>query len=1095
VLGGGDVEGIIEKAPEHKLSIEQAVKIAVETCLGLEFAHGKGIIHRDIKPGNVWLTEDGRAMVGDFGLAVAVDRSRLTQAGMMVGTVNYMPPEQAMGGEITPRSDLYALGAMLYEMVCGRPPFIGDESVAIIGQHLNTPPVAPSWHRPDCPPALEGLILRLLEKDPAKRPGSAKEVRDALQSIALSPAARPQTVVQDLPTAGENPLYRRTFVGRENEVRQLQQAFDAAMSGNGGLVMVVGEPGIGKTALCEQLATYVALRGGKALVGHCYEEGSLSLPYLAFVEAMRSYVLARDPDSLRTELGTGAGEVARIVSEVRDRVQGVELRPSGDPEDDRWRLLQSVTTFLRNAASVQPLAIVLEDLHWADRGTLDLLLHIARNPTGTRLLIIGTYRDVEVDRQHPLSGTLADLRRTSNFFRVSLRGLTVDEVHRMYEAIRGNEVPWGQAEAVHRQTEGNPLFVQEVLRYLVEEGLVVREDGRYVARVPGEGVPEGLRDVVGRRLSHLSEQTNRVLSTASVIGRDFRLDVLQRLATLPEDEVLRAMEEAAERAIIEQRVLPGALAWRFTHAFFRQVLYEEIFAPRRIRIHQQVGRILEALFARRVEEHASELAEHFSQSVDEEDLTKAVFYGEVAGRRAMAVFDHGEALARFQQALKAQEVLDPDDAGRNCDLLLLGAEAMLSLDRRGEALHEVLPRAFEFAESLDDSTRAFHCSRLALDCLIGPITDLNALWLARAARYVGTDVKGQIRLMRAQAGYLIQSGYFGEGTEALKQALALARNLEDANEETGVSWLLINTGELDEKAQLQLIDETDRLPTQGVSTLNRVAFLFASAVAVLSHGDRERAEEFSVRLAEAAATSRHVRGLGLSTVLKALLQSFEGTLESNPLADGWGNEAILYLRSSRWLGLAFSYPPPALPSIGVRSFIPQVIEIVSFALNGDRERALQVYEDLRRRPFEEAHRLGISNYATLLDVFILLEDREAIDEVMTALGRRQSTRRFFHLNPSLTCLPLLMALAERLLSRPANARPLFNSAIEFCAEVGNRPELALSHLGLAELLLDHYPSERDAAIEHLDFAIAEFQVMKMQPALERALRHRGLLKA
>src|SRR5204862_5508991 len=132
---------------------------------------------------------------------------------------------------------------------------------------------------------------------------------------------RQQTVAQELPPSGDNPLYRRTFVGRENEVRQLQQAFDAALSGQGGLVMVVGEPGIGKTALCEQLATYVALRGGKALVGHCYEEGSLSLPYLAFVEAMRSYVLAREPDGLRSDLGTGAADVARIVSEVRDRMQ------------------------------------------------------------------------------------------------------------------------------------------------------------------------------------------------------------------------------------------------------------------------------------------------------------------------------------------------------------------------------------------------------------------------------------------------------------------------------------------------------------------------------------------------------------------------------------------------------------------------------------------------------------------------------------------------------------------------------------------------------------------------------------------------------
>ena len=186
LMGGGDVEGAIEKAPDHKLVLERALEIAAQTVRGLEFAHSKGVVHRDLKPGNVWLTADGVAKIGDFGLAVTIDRSRLTREGMMVGTVSYMPPEQATGGEITPRSDLYSLGAMLYEMVCGRPPFVGDDSVAIIGQHLNTPSVSPSWHRPDCPPALESLILRLREKDSGKRPESASIVRQALESIDLS---------------------------------------------------------------------------------------------------------------------------------------------------------------------------------------------------------------------------------------------------------------------------------------------------------------------------------------------------------------------------------------------------------------------------------------------------------------------------------------------------------------------------------------------------------------------------------------------------------------------------------------------------------------------------------------------------------------------------------------------------------------------------------------------------------------------------------------------------------------------------------------------------------------------------------------------
>ena len=297
-----------------------AIEIARSVCKGLEFAHAKGIIHRDIKPGNVWLSADGTAKVGDFGLAVAVDLSRLTQVGMMVGTVSYMPPEQAMGGKVTAKADLYSLGAMLYEMVTGRPPFVGDDSVAIIGQHINTPPVSPTWHRADLPPALETLIMQLLEKDPEKRPASATVVLQALESIGTGKATK-EPAPRRHATPAENPLYRRVFVGREAELKQLQSAFDGAMSGQGALMMVLGEPGIGKTALCEQLATYVTLRGGRTLVGHCYEEGSLSLPYLAFVEAMRSYVLDREAEDLRKELGSGATDVARIVSEIREKLQ------------------------------------------------------------------------------------------------------------------------------------------------------------------------------------------------------------------------------------------------------------------------------------------------------------------------------------------------------------------------------------------------------------------------------------------------------------------------------------------------------------------------------------------------------------------------------------------------------------------------------------------------------------------------------------------------------------------------------------------------------------------------------------------------------
>jgi tetratricopeptide (TPR) repeat protein len=1118
VLPLGDVEGVIEKAEGHKLPIEQAVRIATETCLGLEFSHAKGIIHRDLKPGNVWLAEDGRAMIGDFGLAVAVDRSRLTQAGMMVGTVNYMPPEQAMGGEVTPRSDLYALGAMLYEMVCGRPPFVGDESVAIIGQHLNTPPVAPSWHRPDCPPGLEALILRLLEKDPSKRPASATEVREALQAVEQSgrTGAGASPAPTEVAPAAPDPLYRRTFVGRENETRQLHQAYDAAVSGQGGLVMVVGEPGIGKTALCEQLATYVQLRGGRTLVGHCYEEGSLSLPYLAFVEAMRSYVLARDPEGLRTDLGSGAADVARIVSEVRDRVQGVELREASDPEDDRWRLLNAVSSFLRNASAVQPLVIVLEDLHWADRGTLDLLLHLARNLDGARLLIVGTYRDVEVDRTHPLSATLADLRRINTFLRVPLRGLTVDEVHRMYEAIRGNEVPWGQAEAVHRQTEGNPLFVQEVLRYLVEEGIVVRQDGRYVGAGLGVGIPDGLRDVVGRRLGHMSPQTNEVLAIASVIGREFSLPLLARVAGLTEDAIVSALEEASSRSVIEEHRGPGPMTFRFTHAFFRQVLYEEIFAPRRIRLHQQVGRALEEMYSRRLDEHAAELAEHFAQSTETPDLRKAVLYGEQAAQRAQRVFDYGGTARYLEQALKAQEVMDPEDRLKRCDLLLTLVRPLSMAGEKVRASQEVAEEAFQLAEALGDRDRALEAFRLADESISrhwsGTFFPERLVWTNRGDR-LAPD--GSIfRVYADAAAYVSRVGSREERLERLSRAFELARKLNDSDALFRVGLFILleawtTTSRVPDSRALA--EEALSWPRQGVLSIRLGEILRHAAFIYCQLGETERARQLSQELAELGARYHDVSlslfAQDLNPVYAMMAGDFAGAIEqASQVMRAWqeagrygagATPGRLAMRSFLALGRADEYPtfsaddPEEDDLVRRATGSARLRATIVRAATGDEDGARMTLSAYQASPLMAESEDASGVLAMLVEAAVLLRDPnvgvDAANQLIAMSG----------------CFPIVSPVSvDRLLGDFASlnkdassARGWYEKAVVACEKAGHRPELAETRAHLAELLLDHYPDERDAAIEHLDFAIAGLRDMKMQPALERALRRRGLLKA
>ncbi|MHB8574031.1 MAG: ATP-binding protein, partial [Dehalococcoidia bacterium] len=777
-------------------------------------------------------------------------------------TAAYIAPEQALGQAVTPRSDLYALGCVLYELVTGRPPFVGDESVALIGQHLNAIPVSPTWHRPGCPRALDALILRLLEKDPNKRPASAQAVADTLSGI--SPSAKRQTSEsrqQGTTPSGTNPVYRRTFVGREAELRQLEAAFDATSGGQGGLVLVMGEPGIGKTTLTEQLATYASLRGGRTLVGHCYEEGSLSLPYLPFVETLRAYVLSRAPEQLQAELGKAAPDVARLVSEVRDRVAVEPAPAAGDTGEERYRLLQGVCSFLRSAATAQPLVLVLEDLHDADRGTLDLLTFLARQLSDSRLLVIGTYRDVEVDRQHPLSATLAELRRGPSFSRLLLRGLTADEVQRMLSAIAGQEVAWGLAEGVYRQTEGNPLFVQEVIRYLAEEGLITRENGRWQpagAAPLVQSIPEGLRDVIGKRLSRLSASCNRLLAMAAVIGREFALQTLRAVAGVPEEELLGAVEEAVKVAVLQDQSQRSVLRYRFAHAFFRQTLAEELFAPRRLRLHQQIARALETQYAGRLDEHAAELAEHFAQSTDAEDLRKAIAYGEQAAQRARRVYAYGEAVRLLEQALAAQEVLDPDDQLRRCDLLLALGEALVPAGEPLRAAEQVLPEAFALAEACgnrDRAARACNLTLLAFSTYGSISITFRAdyrVWVERMGQYAAPGTAAQVRADIALAELLGHDGDADARRRAsalLRDALVRARQLDDPEPLYWAAWaIVIQPALADQPLALAIAEEFASRSHAGISAGLTTRGLGMTAQTLRNWGQRAQADRVHEQL-------------------------------------------------------------------------------------------------------------------------------------------------------------------------------------------------------------------------------------------------------
>jgi eukaryotic-like serine/threonine-protein kinase len=710
-MAGGDVAGLLAAAPDGRLSVEEAARIGEHVCLALEHAHERGIVHRDIKGANVWLTEDGTAKLGDFGLAMATDRSRMTAEGMMLGTVAYMPPEQALGRPADARSDIYALGALLYEMVAGRPPFVGDDAVAVISQHINTVPVTPSWHNREVPQPLDELILDMLEKAPDDRPPAAAAVRERLRQAATAPAGPSRGLPAETPrVAGRTTT---PFVGREDELATLRIAIDNAVAGRGSLRMLVGEPGIGKTRLAGQAGVYARVRGAQPLTGRCYE-GEGGLPYMPWVEALRAYVVDRPRDEVQAELGSYASDIAKIVPEVRELVPDAPPAPELEPEQERFRLFDSVSSFLMNASRSSPLLIVLEDLHWADKPSLLLLQHLARRVADCPLLLLGTYRDVDLDRRHPLSAMLSSLRAERLYERVLLRGFGNAEVVAMLEGAAQHKMDTLGLElagVLQRETEGNPFFIEEIIRHLIETGAIYPREGRWVSDVESMedlGIPEGIREVIGRRLSRLSESCNRALGQAAVLGREFDFGVLSLMCELDDEALLGALEEALEAQVVVEVPDRSAPTYAFTHALVRETLYDELSLPRKQRLHARAGEALERRHADDLDRHVSELSLHHRLAGGEGNSEKALEYSLRAGAAAQAVFAWEDARGHYEAALELlqERSAPPDQRAR----LLVGLGDLLYVlgtagTEQAKGL-EYLERALALYEELGDEQRA-----------------------------------------------------------------------------------------------------------------------------------------------------------------------------------------------------------------------------------------------------------------------------------------------------------------------------------------------------------------------------------------------------
>lgn len=456
------------------------------------------------------------------------------------------------------------------------------------------------------------------------------------------------------------------FIGRQTEIGALRAAFDDARAGNGRLALIAGEPGIGKTRIALELAHHAARHGGRAVWGRCLEEPGAP-PYWPWAQILRTVAEPLTADDLTTALGSGAPEVASIVPEIAARLPDLPTLPVlSDPAEARFRLFGAIARFLIAAARARPLVLVLDDLHWADVPSLRLLEFVAQDMADGRLLVVGTYRETELSRRHRLSDTLGALSRLPHLLRLPLSGLNAEDVRRYVAAAANLVPPESLTKAIHDQTEGNPLFVREVVRFLAQNGQLT--GGGAAIRLP-----EGVREVIGRRLNLLSQTCNDVLAVASVIGRGFSLDVLLR-ACQPRigDAVLEALDEALSAHIVEET---GAETFQFAHALVRLTLYEELRIGQRRRLHHAVAEAIEAVHRRDLESAAADLAFQFRASGLSDDIDRAIDYATIAARRADKALAFEDTIGFCQNALDLLDTRAADDPGRRCGLLLLLGEA------------------------------------------------------------------------------------------------------------------------------------------------------------------------------------------------------------------------------------------------------------------------------------------------------------------------------------------------------------------------------------------------------------------------------------
>jgi predicted ATPase/tRNA A-37 threonylcarbamoyl transferase component Bud32/type II secretory pathway predicted ATPase ExeA len=693
------------------LQVEQAMRLAIQITGALEEAHGRGILHRDLKPGNILVTPNGTSKLIDFGLAklitVSDQETTQTMEGTILGTIAYMAPEQAEGQTLDERSDVFSFGAVLYEMLSGDRAFRGNSTGNVLKALLRDDP-APL----EAPAELQRVVGKCLAKKPRDRFSSMAELRAALKQIA-NHGDQKQTPIAIAPVAAAV----RTTVGRDAQRGKLWRAYTRAKEGRGLILAVTGEAGIGKTSVLEDFIADLAERGEHPVIGRgrCSQRLAGEEPYLPILEVLDSLLHPQSGLSFSSLMKAVAPTwYALVNTDSGESSSNGETREAA-PATSQERMKREFGALAQELSRTQPLIIFIDDIHWADISTIDILNYLAGRFTDMRVLILATFRPSDMAlRGHPFLHIRNDLQSRGLFEEMVLPFLATKDVESYLELeFPGHQFPSDFASVIHSKTEGIPLFMADLVRYLHDTGGIVEENGHWaLARsLPEEPreLPESVRGMIQRKIEQVDESDRKLLVAASVQGHEFDSAVVAEVMEMDAADIEDRLD-TLERVNVfvrrgEEREFPDhslTLNYQFVHVLYQNALYESLQPTRRASLCGRVARALVKRYGDQVASVAAGVAVLFETA---RDFSASAQYFHMAAARSSGLFAFREALSLADRGLNALKSLPDGPARKQQELVLQMMKGTALRSTSGWSTPQIeatFARARQLCQELDD---------------------------------------------------------------------------------------------------------------------------------------------------------------------------------------------------------------------------------------------------------------------------------------------------------------------------------------------------------------------------------------------------------